>query len=236
MTNASVEKNRRRSACLALVVAAIGDAGPEIVESRSLFAGYDGPGPLIYLGVAAVVAVAGWRFMPLLAAATGALFLFGAFADASFADRLGGYLLGGVLPSAVTAVPVALWSGRPLTQVSLTTAAVLWLITGGLAYRAARRHDFAAHRDWMLRNYALTFLAVNARVVVPLFLLARAPFDAGGTVAENAAAMIPIGQTVGWILNLTAVEVYLRRRRRRRISGRVSNRPPAVRRVGEQAP
>ena len=44
-----------------------------------------------------------------------------------------------------------------LTQASLTTAAVLWLITGALAYRAARRRDFARHRAWMTRNYALTF-------------------------------------------------------------------------------
>ncbi|WP_433132132.1 hypothetical protein ACQPWW_12120 [Micromonospora sp. CA-240977] len=74
---------------MTLVVAAIGDAGPEIVESRSLIAGYDGPGPLIYLGVAAMVAAVRWRFMPLLAVLTGVLFLFGGFSDASFVDRLG---------------------------------------------------------------------------------------------------------------------------------------------------
>ena len=77
------------AACVALVVAAIGDAGPEIIESRSLVAGYDGPGPLIYLGVAAVVAAARWRFMPLLAVVTGVVFLVGGFSDASFVDRLG---------------------------------------------------------------------------------------------------------------------------------------------------
>ncbi|MEU5783183.1 hypothetical protein [Micromonospora lupini] len=70
-------------------MAAIGDAGPEIVDSRSLIAGYDGPGPLIYLGVAAVVAAVRWRFMPLLAVVTGVLFLVGGFSDASFVDRLG---------------------------------------------------------------------------------------------------------------------------------------------------
>ncbi|AEV83637.1 hypothetical protein ACWT_2804 [Actinoplanes sp. SE50] len=35
------------------------------------------------------------------------------------------YLLAGVLPAAVTAIPVALWFGRPLTRVSLVTAAIL---------------------------------------------------------------------------------------------------------------
>ncbi|MET7671044.1 hypothetical protein [Micromonospora luteifusca] len=84
--------DRRRwvvATCVALVVAAIGDAGPEIVESRSLFAGYDGPGPLIYLGVAAMVAAVRWRFMPLLAVVTGILFLVGGFSDAAFVGRLG---------------------------------------------------------------------------------------------------------------------------------------------------
>jgi hypothetical protein len=75
--------------CGALVLAAVGDAGPEIIESRSLVAGYDGPGPLIYLGFAALVAtVRWWRFAPLPAVVMAALFLFGGFANADFASRL----------------------------------------------------------------------------------------------------------------------------------------------------
>ena len=84
--------DRRRwtaAAGLALVAAAIGDAGPEIIESRSLVAGYDGPGPLIYLGVAAAVATVRRRFMPLLAVVTGVVFLAGGFANSSFVSRLG---------------------------------------------------------------------------------------------------------------------------------------------------
>jgi len=85
---------RRRSwvvaTCVALVLAAVGDAGPEVVESRSLVAGYDGPGPLIYLGVAVLVAAVRWRFVPLVAVAMSALFLVGGAADAEFRDRLTG--------------------------------------------------------------------------------------------------------------------------------------------------
>jgi uncharacterized membrane protein len=127
------------------------------------------------------------------------------------------YLLAGVLPSAVTAIPVAVWSGRLMTQIGLTTAAALWLITGGLAYRAARRHDFSGHRNWMMRNYALTFLAVTSRILVPLLLLAQVPFnpDTAGSIGENAPSMIPVGQTIGWMINLLVVESIIRRRRRR---------------------
>jgi uncharacterized membrane protein len=120
------------------------------------------------------------------------------------------YLLAGVLPSALATIPVALWSGRIVTQIGLTTAGILWLITGALAYRAARRRDFASHRAWMMRNYALTFLAVTSRVLIPAFLLAQIPF--GGANVENVTALIPVGQTLGWIVNLIIAEFLIRRR------------------------
>lgn len=113
------------------------------------------------------------------------------------------YLLVGVLPSGLAAIPVALLSGRIVTQVGLTVPAVLWLCTGALAYRAARRRDFVGHRAWMMRNYALTFLAVTSRVLVPLLLLAQ--------VGDEPQAMIPFGQAVGWIINLALAEVLIRR-------------------------
>jgi hypothetical protein len=127
------------------------------------------------------------------------------------------YLLAGVLPAGLTAVPVALLSGRLMTQIGLTIPAVLWLITGTLAYRAARRRDFIQHQNWMMRNYALTFLAVTARVLVPLLLLIQIPFTSTGvgSIGENASSMIPIGQTLGWIVNIIAVEILIRRRRSR---------------------
>jgi uncharacterized membrane protein len=127
------------------------------------------------------------------------------------------YLLAGVLPSALAVIPVAVWSGRPVTQIGLTTAAVLWLITGGLAYWAARRRDFTSHRAWMMRNYALTFLAVTSRILVPLLLLAQIPFGGidAGSIGERASATIPIGQTLGWIINLIVVEILIRRGPRR---------------------
>jgi uncharacterized membrane protein len=126
------------------------------------------------------------------------------------------YLLAGVLPSAVATIPVAIWSGRLLTQLGLTTAAVLWLVTGALAYRAARRRDFASHRAWMMRNYALTFLAVTSRILVPAILLAQIPLGVSdpGSIGERATSMIPLGQTLGWIVNLLVVEVLIRTTRR----------------------
>ncbi|WP_236052042.1 DUF2306 domain-containing protein [Nonomuraea cypriaca] len=129
------------------------------------------------------------------------------------------YLLAGVLPSALAAVPVALLSGRIITQIGLTIPAILWLVTGWLAVRAARRRDFVRHRNWMMRNYALTFLAVTSRILVPLLLLAQIPFGGtagAGSIAAGAQSMIPIGQALGWIVNLIVVEILIRRPRSRR--------------------
>lgn len=51
-------------------------------------AGYDGPGPLIYLAFAAAVATLRWRYAPLLAVVMSGFFLFGGFADPEFTSRL----------------------------------------------------------------------------------------------------------------------------------------------------
>ncbi|QYN40525.1 DUF2306 domain-containing protein [Pseudonocardia sp. DSM 110487] len=128
------------------------------------------------------------------------------------------YLMAGVLPSALAAVPVALLSGRLVTQVGLVIVAIGWLVTGGLAVRAIRRGDVAAHRAWMTRNYALTFLAVTARIVVPILLLtglstgAITPADAPAAVTS----LIPVGQVLGCVINLIVAEVLIRRARRGR--------------------
>ena len=144
------------------------------------------------------------------------------------------YLFVGVFPSALAVIPVAALSERgPVTQVGLFIPGVLWLVTGGLALRAARRHDFAAHRAWMMRNYALTFLAVTSRVAVPVLLLAQVSLvDAlyGGSVDAAVKATIPIGQWLGWIINLIVAD-FLIRRKRSRTSGRtgaISGTPAGV--------
>jgi hypothetical protein len=64
--------------CAALVVAAIADEAT----------GYDGPGPFIYPAFALVVALAPWRYTPLLAAVMSALFLYGGLASSEFTAKL----------------------------------------------------------------------------------------------------------------------------------------------------
>jgi uncharacterized membrane protein len=59
-----------------------------------------------------------------------------------------------------------------------------WLASAWLALSAIRRGNVAAHRDWMIRNFALTFAAVTLRLWLPALMAAGASFkDAYRTVA-----------------------------------------------------
>ena len=75
-----------------------------------------------------------------------------------------------------------------------------------------------AHRAWMLRNYALTLLALTARVLTPLMLIATAR-------AVPVAELIPIGQVAGWVVNLAVAEVLIRRAQRRSSTTRSMSTP-----------
>ncbi|MCP2342721.1 DUF2306 domain-containing protein [Actinomadura rupiterrae] len=142
------------------------------------------------------------------------------------------YLFAGVLPSSVAAVPVALLSEHLLTRIGLSIPAVLWLVTGVLAYRAARRHDYVQHRNWMMRNYALTFLAVTSRVLVPLMLLSTLPFTTSGPIAGKAQSLTALGQATGWIINLVLAETLIRRGR---TGGNATRPAPGAQRTQERA-
>lgn len=81
--------------------------------------------------------------------------------------------------------------------------AVLWFFTGFQAYRMVRLGDIAAHRRWMIRNFALTLAAVTLRNWMPLMLFAlHWPFR-------------PSYITVSWLCwvpNLLVAEWFVRRR------------------------
>ncbi|WP_028048871.1 DUF2306 domain-containing protein [Cellulomonas sp. URHD0024] len=95
------------------------------------------------------------------------------------------------------------------------TLAVLWLWTGGRAYRAIRTGDVPSHQAWMIRNYALTYAAVTLRVLQPLFLVVQlVPFSSVTTESYEAAwdngyAAVPF---LCWLINLVVAEWLVRRR------------------------
>ena len=91
--------------------------------------------------------------------------------------------------------------GGIITELGFGTLAVLWLYSGYRAYRHIRNKDLEAHRQWMIRNYALTFAGVMLRVWAPLSV---------GMGADFTTAYIIIGWAC-WVPNLLVAEWIIRR-------------------------
>lgn len=74
-----------------------------------------------------------------------------------------------------------------------------------LAFLAARRRDFSAHRAWMMRGYAIGVAAgTQVFTLGPLLVL----FEAPGPVART------VGHAAGWLINLAVAEYLIRRKAR----------------------
>jgi uncharacterized membrane protein len=93
--------------------------------------------------------------------------------------------------------------GGIITELGFGTLAVLWLYSGTRAYRHIRNKDLEGHRQWMIRNYALTFAGVMLRVWAPLSV---------GMGADFTTAYIIIGWAC-WVPNLFVAEWIIRRTR-----------------------
>ena len=91
----------------------------------------------------------------------------------------------------------------PIAGTGFAILAILWPIVTFLGVRAAIDRNFAEHRKWMLRSYALTATGLTLRVMLPLAGLFEIPFyDAYRVIAWAS-----------WMTNLAMAEYYLRRSR-----------------------
>lgn len=94
--------------------------------------------------------------------------------------------------------------GGLVTHIGFGLLAGLWLLTALFAYSRIRRGEIDSHREWMTRNYALTFAAVTLRLWLPFF--ARA-FH-----IEIMQAYMTVSW-LAWVPNLLVAEVLINRRR-----------------------
>jgi hypothetical protein len=90
----------------------------------------------------------------------------------------------------------------PIAQWGFGCMAALWLLTTVVGWRCARAGRYLAHRDWMIRSYALTLAAVTLRLWLPASQVAGIPF----LTAYVAIAWLC------WLPNLVLAEWFLRRR------------------------
>ena len=91
--------------------------------------------------------------------------------------------------------------------VSLFSLAVAWLAITGTAIYCIRRRNVAAHKQWMIRSYIVTFAFVTFRIITDYV-----PYEAmwGISRPEMSNAVIwPV-----WVLPLLAYQIYLQYRDR----------------------
>ena len=92
-------------------------------------------------------------------------------------------------------------NGGVMNDLGFALLAIAWLGTTFMAYRKARQHKFEAHKNWMIRSYAVTFAAVTLRLWMPVLII-------GVGLSEPAAyAMVA---WLCWIPNIFVGELIVR--------------------------
>jgi uncharacterized membrane protein len=84
-------------------------------------------------------------------------------------------------------------TGGWVAKLGFATMALLWLITGLCAYVSIRKGNVVAHRNWMMRNYALTFAAVTLRIYLGITL---------GLLQMDFLLVYPFISWACWVPNL----------------------------------
>lgn len=112
------------------------------------------------------------------------------------------YAIGCLLGSASGLVLALGSAAGPLATLGFGSLALAWFATTSLAWRAALARDFARHRAWMIRSFALTNAAVTLRLYLTLLPLLPVAFISGYRAISFLC----------WVPNLLVAELYLRQR------------------------
>ncbi len=127
-----------------------------------------------------------------------------------------GILLGGL--SAFIIAP-GMISGL-VGEFGLISLAILWLWTGAMAYRSIRNGDVESHREWMIRNFALTFAAATLRLWLGTLIATQLPFLQTKYAGDFDALFVEAYRVVMWLCwvpNLIIAEMIVQRRRNSQI-------------------
>lgn len=89
--------------------------------------------------------------------------------------------------------------GGLVAKLGFAGLAIAWLISGLKAYSAIRSGNVIAHRQWMIRNFALTFAAVTLRLYIPISMALAIPYELA----------YPFIAWLCWIPNLLVAELIV---------------------------
>ncbi|MEV4706173.1 DUF2306 domain-containing protein [Actinoplanes sp. NPDC049316] len=123
------------------------------------------------------------------------------------------YVWAGVYPAVVTsAILLTFWPEPLLNESSDILTTVLWFVSTATGYTLGRRGQYADHRRWMLRSFALTgSFTMSMILILPISAIFEAAlyshFDGNRELMIQAAAGVQVW--LSWILPLLAVEWWL---------------------------
>src|SRR5215510_9967923 len=92
--------------------------------------------------------------------------------------------------------------GGIISSLGFATLAILWLFSGVMAYKHIRNKNLELHREWMIRNYALTFAGVMLRLWIPISGVTGVDFTTRYIVIAWLC-WIPNLMVAQWIINRT---------------------------------
>jgi uncharacterized membrane protein len=101
-------------------------------------------------------------------------------------------------------------------EVGLMLLAALWLWTGLMAYINIRAGNVEVHRDWMTRNYALTFAGVTLRIWLGILIGTQIPLLETKYAGDFSSLFVEVYRVVmwlSWVPNLVFAEWIINRRR-----------------------
>jgi len=98
-------------------------------------------------------------------------------------------------------------NGGDLSRIAFVLLAVLWIYFTAMALVKAKQKNFTAHRNFMIRSYALTLSALTLRAwkYAITNTMALPPMDVYRVVAW-----------LGWVINLIMAEIIIYRYSRKR--------------------
>ncbi|WP_202427577.1 DUF2306 domain-containing protein [Duganella margarita] len=119
--------------------------------------------------------------------------------------RVGGrlYVLGCLVGGVSGLVLAAGTSAGAIAGAGFGALGSAWLMTTGIAVYQIRKNRVTAHRQWMIRSFALTLAAVTLRLYLPL----------SGLLSLDFLAVYQVVAWLCWVPNILFAEWYLGRRR-----------------------
>nr|WP_088326367.1 DUF2306 domain-containing protein [Bacillus cereus] len=111
----------------------------------------------------------------------------------------------GILLGGVSGLYLSFYAtGGLVAKLGFGLLSVLWLTSAYQALHRVKNKKMKEHRNWMIRNYALTFAAVTLRIWLPLFIVLFG--------IEHFELSYAIIAWLAWVPNLIVAELFIRKR------------------------